>query len=179
MTKQFCLAISILWATTGLGAGAQDTPKASAPTVMATVMATAEARPVWVGVSAGDAEASAKWYQEKLGFHFTRKMDLPEHKLRIVFLELNGFTLELVEFRGSISFQTVQSRIPELKDRDHLRGFQKVGFQVKDVDALAAELKRNGVKLLMEPTDDREFHDRFLMLTDPDGNVLQFFQKMN
>ena len=59
-----------------------------------------------------------------------------------------------------------------------LLGFVKLGFQIAEVDALAAELKRDGTKLLMEPTEDREFHDRFLMLQDPDGNVLQFFQKL-
>lgn len=105
-------------------------------------------------------------------------MDLPEHKLRIAFLERNGFTLELIEFQQSVSLATIQNRIPELKDRDHLQRFAKLGFRITDVDALAAALKASGVKLRMEPTNDREFHDRFLLVEDPDGHTLQFFQDL-
>ncbi len=126
-----------------------------------------------------NADVSSKWYQEKLGFRVKKKMDLPQHKLRIVFLDLNDFTLELIEFQDSLSVATLQKRVPELRDRDHLQGFVKLGFQIRDVDVLAAELKRSGVKLRMEPTDDREFHDRFFLVEDPDGNLLQFFQKVN
>lgn len=133
---------------------------------------------VLAGISVADAKASAKWYQQKLHFYIYKTMDLPEHHLKIVFLDLNGFSLELIQFAGAMSFEVVKKRVPELTDRDRLLGFVKLGFQIAEVDALAAELKRDGTKLLMEPTEDREFHDRFLMLQDPDGNVLQFFQKL-
>jgi hypothetical protein len=46
------------------------------------------------------------------------------------------------------------------------------------VDALASALKGGGVKLRMEPTNDPQFHDRFLLVEDPDGNTLQFFQQL-
>lgn len=139
---------------------------------------TADARPYWAGISVSDADASARWYEEKLHFGLTKKMDLPQHKLRIVFLELNGFTLELVEFKDSVSFDTARKRIPELKDRDKLRGFVKLGFLVGNVDVLAGELKRAGVKLRIELTEDRAFGNKFFLVEDPDGNVLQFFQTL-
>ena len=118
-------------------------------------------------------------YEEKLGFRRTKTLDLPEHKLRIAFLELNGFTLELIQFQQSVSLADIRHSIPELKDRDHLQGFVKLGFRIPDVDALAASLKASGVKLRMEPTDDPQFHDRFLLVDDPEGNTLQFFQHLN
>jgi len=43
-------------------------------------------------------------------------MDLPGHNLRIVVLELNGFTLELIEFQESVAFEAVGMKIPELMD---------------------------------------------------------------
>ena len=153
----------------------QATQKGTAPAVASP---TADAKPYWAGLSVADADVSAKWYEEKLHFTLTRKMDLPEHKLRIRFLDLNGFTLELITFEDSVSFEAVQKRVPELKDRDKLQGFLKLGFRVSNVDVLATELKRNGVKLMVEPTDDRAFGDRFIMLKDLDGNVLQFFQEL-
>jgi hypothetical protein len=81
---------------------------------------TASATAVWAGVTVSNLDVSRKWYEERLGFRLSKNMDLPEHKLRIAFLELNGFTLELIEFQESVSLATITNRIPELKDRDHL-----------------------------------------------------------
>jgi methylmalonyl-CoA/ethylmalonyl-CoA epimerase len=137
---------------------------------------TADAKPYWAAISVADVDASARWYQDKLHFTVTRRMELPEHQLRIAFLDLAGFTLELVEFRDSVSLATVQARIPEVTARDKLQGFLKLGFLVEDVDRLAAELERSGVSLLMEPTDDKPPGLRFFLVEDNAGNVLQFFQ---
>ncbi|HEU4732738.1 MAG TPA: VOC family protein [Kofleriaceae bacterium] len=137
---------------------------------------TADAKPYWAAISVPDVDASARWYQDKLHFTVTRRMDLPEHQLRIVFLDLAGFTLELLELRDSVSLATVQARIPEVTAREKLQGFQKLGFLVGDVDRLAAELKRSGVTLRMEPTDEKPPGLRFFLVEDNAGNVLQFFQ---
>ena len=146
--------------------------------VPASKSTTAEVKPVWAGISVRDAEASAKWYQHNLHFEITKKMDLPEHKLGIVFMRLNGFTLELIEFRDSVSFEEAKKRVPELADRDKLQGFVKLDFQVKDVDALAGELEGHSIKLRMKPTDDPPFGQRFFLVEDNDGNTLQFFQPL-
>lgn len=82
---------------------------------------TADAKAIWAGITVANLEVSKNWYEAKLGFKLAKNMDLPEHKLRIAFLELNGFTLELIEFQQSVSLATIQNRIPELKDRDHLQ----------------------------------------------------------
>src|SRR5262249_1800396 len=42
-----------------------------------------------------------------------------------------------------------------IKNREHLQGFLKIGFAVSDVDALAAELKHLGAKLISEPRNDK------------------------
>ena len=55
----------------------------------------------------------------------------------------------------------------------------RLGFLISNVDALAAVLKARGIKLRMEPTDDREFHDCFFLVQYPDGNTLQFFQELH
>ncbi len=141
--------------------------------------ATADARPYWIGLSVPDAEASAIWYQEKLHFTIKKRLVLPEHQLRIVFLELNGYTIELVESRTGTSFDAVRKRIPEIKDRDNLHGFFKCGFLVSNVDALAAELRGAGVKLVSKPSDDRAFGVRQFLVEDNAGNVLQFFSTLH
>jgi len=147
------------------------------PGLHGTTSATAGARPVWVGISVPDVDASARWYQDKLHFTVARRMELPDHKLRIAFLALEGFTLELIELQGSVALDTLRSRPPEVA-RDQLQGFQKIGFQIRDVDRLAAELMRGGVSLVMAPTDDPPFGQRFFLVRDNAGNLLQFFQPL-
>jgi catechol 2,3-dioxygenase-like lactoylglutathione lyase family enzyme len=149
---------------------------AASPAPVATARSTtAGARPYWVGITVPDAEASARWYQDKLHFTVTKRMDLPAYKLRIVFLDLNGFTLELIEFQDLVSIEAVRQQIPALVDLDKLQGIRKIGFLVPDVDRLAAELERSGVTLRMKPTSGQPPELRFFLVDDNAGNVLQFF----
>jgi catechol 2,3-dioxygenase-like lactoylglutathione lyase family enzyme len=166
MKKQWLLTLSICFVLFSAVVAQLKSARAESPT---------DARPFWIGLSVPDAEASASWYQNKLHFTLKKRLVLPEHQLRIVFLELNGYTVELVESKTATSFETVQKRIPQVKQRDNLNGFFKAGFLVSDVDALAAELKRTGVKLISEPSDDRAFGVRQFLVEDNAGNVLQFF----
>lgn len=168
MVRRLCIAC-VLLVVAGCAAPRSIAPRSASPTVEATA--------VWAGIVVARLDVSTAWYRDNLGFRLARSMDLPAYKLRIAFLELNGFTLELVEFQSSVSLATVKERIAELEDRDHLQGFAKLGFRIPDVDALASALKGRGVKLRMEPTDEPEFHDRFFLVEDPDGNTLQFFQQ--
>ena len=46
-------------------------------------------------------------------------------------------------------------------------------FIVKDVDAVASELKRRGAKIEMEPVDFGNVA-RIMMVADPDGNRVEF-----
>lgn len=74
---------------------------------------------------------------------------------------------------------TVRKRVPEIKDRDNLNGFLKIGFLVSHVDGLAAELKRRGTTFVSEPSDDRAFGVRQFLVEDNAGNLLQFFQTLS
>ena len=153
-------------------------PLTSAQMVGTSSSIVADAHPYWVGLSVPDAEASASWYQEKLHFTIKKKLVVPEYQLKIVFLELNEYTIELVESKTATSFDTVRKRIPEIKDRDNLHGLFKIGFLVGNVDGLAAELKRGGTTLVSEPSDDRAFGVRQFLVEDNAGNMLQFFQTL-
>lgn len=140
--------------------------------------AAADLRPYWVALSVPNAEATANWYSENLAFTVTRRMSLPEHGLRIVFLEANGFHLELIESQDIVSFAAIRERLPQAKSRDRVQGYVKLGFMLEDVDALAAALKKKGIALRMEPTDDPAFGVRFFLVEDNAGNLLQFFQPL-
>ena len=158
-----------------LGCGSPSrTPAPSTPTPVAT-SPTAGAVASWAAITVTALDRSVAWYRDHLGFKPGRTIDAPKYQVRIAFLELGGFTLELIEFQQAVTPATLKARIPELEDRDHLVGFVKLGFRVADVDVLARSLEAAGITLRMKPTDDPELHDRFILVEDPDGNTLQFF----
>lgn len=53
----------------------------------------------------------------------------------------------------------------------------EVGFRVDDVDAQAQRLQEAGVEILTGPTD-RPWGERTLHFADPDGNIVEFAQKL-
>lgn len=71
-----------------------------------------------------------------------------------------------------------RSKLPELIGRD---GGEppcgEIGFLIEDVDAEATRLKGLGAQILSGPMD-RPWRERTLHIRDPDGNVIEFAQKL-
>jgi catechol 2,3-dioxygenase-like lactoylglutathione lyase family enzyme len=130
-------------------------------------------QPYLVGIGVADAGASAKWYEDKLGFVTYRRMDLPERGLKIVFLRSGAFRLELVEKAGAVALKKLAPDV----DEDQVLGLKKLAFAVGNVDAAAARLRTQGVRFVVEPFDDGPMKLRSFIVADPDGNLLQFMQE--
>jgi catechol 2,3-dioxygenase-like lactoylglutathione lyase family enzyme len=135
-------------------------------------------RPYLVSISVSNLDESLKWYGDNLGFEVVKRKDLPQYSLRIAFAELNGFQLELVEFKQSVSYESIKKQFPVIDDRAKIQGFGKLAFLVDDVEAMAAKLKSKGVKFERNVSDDKEFGVKWFIVTDNDGNWIQFFQKL-
>lgn len=71
-----------------------------------------------------------------------------------------------------------RSKLPELIGRD---GGDppcgEIGFLIDDVDAEAERLRGLGVEILTGPVD-RPWRERTLHIADPDGNIIEFAQKL-
>ncbi|MCW4352927.1 VOC family protein [Hoyosella sp. YIM 151337] len=53
----------------------------------------------------------------------------------------------------------------------------EIGFRVRDIDAVARTLRERGVEPLTGPVD-RPWGERTMHIADPDGNVIEFAQKI-
>jgi methylmalonyl-CoA/ethylmalonyl-CoA epimerase len=136
------------------------------------------ARPYLVSVSVADLDETLKWYREKMGFALVRKMELPEHKLRMAFVDLDGFQLELIEFKQSVPYDAIRKQFPVVDDRAKVQGLGKLAFRVDDIETAAAEMKDKGATFVRDVTDNKEFGERWFMVADNSGNIIQFIQKM-
>jgi lactoylglutathione lyase len=71
-----------------------------------------------------------------------------------------------------------RSKLPELIGREAGSApCSEVGFLVEDVDREADRLTGLGVEILSGPVD-RAWGERTLHIADPDGNIIEFAQKL-
>jgi catechol 2,3-dioxygenase-like lactoylglutathione lyase family enzyme len=119
----------------------------------------ASLEPAFAGIYVADAEKAARWYAEVLGYRIVKPPATIAVGVRMAMLERADSRIELIEAAG-------------------WRGIFKIGFDVDDVDAMAARLKRDGVRIVVPPFDDPQFGVRSFIAADPDGNNLQFFSPL-
>jgi lactoylglutathione lyase len=71
-----------------------------------------------------------------------------------------------------------RSKLPELIGREGgTAPCGEIGFLIDDVDAEADRLRGLGVELLTGPVD-RPWRERTMHIADPDGNVVEYAQRL-
>lgn len=71
-----------------------------------------------------------------------------------------------------------RSKLPELIGREGGNPPSgEIGFLIDDVDAEAERLRGLGAEILRGPVD-RPWRERTLHIADPDGNIIEFAQKL-
>jgi len=135
-------------------------------------------QPYLVALSVADLDRTVAWYQQNLGFEVKKKADFPEHKVRIAMMAGGDFWLELIERQGAKPWK---DHLPSLKDSMDIHGLKKMAFAAKDVTGLFEAFKAQGVTISNPPwTDDfLGFRVKTFICKDPDGNSIQFFQKLD
>ncbi|MGH3951779.1 MAG: VOC family protein [Pseudonocardiaceae bacterium] len=107
-------------------------------------------------------ERSVAFYRDVIGLH--------------VRIDGDGYVEFAVQNTKFALFE--RAKLPELIGRDGGRApCGEIGFIVDDVDAEAARLREAGVQILTGPVD-RPWRERTLHIADPDGNVVEFAQKL-
>jgi lactoylglutathione lyase len=110
----------------------------------------------------GSLERSVTFYRDVIGL-----------KVRI---EGDGYVeFEMLNTKFSL-FE--RSKLPELIGREGGNApCGEIGFLVENADEEAERLKGLGVEILSGPID-RPWHERTLHILDPDGNIIEFAQKL-
>lgn len=136
-----------------------------------------------VGLCVRDVDASIEFYCGALGFTevgrmnvqdgaTARLLDVPGLVLDLVYLERDGFRIELL---GYTSPGTVGDATPRPMNA---LGFTHLSFRVDDPDALAKQAVEHGGRVLEDRTVAFSGGNRGLMVTDPDGNLLELIERI-
>lgn len=136
-----------------------------------------------VGVCVRDIEKSTDFYCAALGFEkiggmlvddaaSARLLDVDGLVLELVYLQRDGFRLELLGYAAPGTTGGVEPRAM------NALGFTHLSFRVDDLDALAAAVVEHGGQLLADRSVAFVGGNRGLMLTDPDGNLLELIERV-
>jgi extradiol dioxygenase family protein len=122
-----------------------------------------------------DAPASAKWYQEMLGFHSLRDSTGPGGKSRTIMLEAQGVIIEIIQIQESFAVNDVTER-----REDRLQGIKKIGIVISNesFDAVHRALKAKKVTFLGDVFQDQDLKMRTFVIKDNFGNRVQFFSNL-
>jgi catechol 2,3-dioxygenase-like lactoylglutathione lyase family enzyme len=134
-----------------------------------------------IGLCVSDLDRSVEFYREALGFDEVARMhvdgpetaqllDVPGLVLDLVYLQRDGFRLELLSYSEPGVHEEVRRR------RMNAVGFTHLSFRVKDANELVARIERSGGRAWPERTVTFAGGNRGLMASDPDGNWLELIE---
>ena len=98
-----------------------------------------------VAIATADLEAASALYRDALGANVSAPMDLPEHGVTVVFVELPNSKVELLRPLGA------GSPIAKFLDRNPDGGIHHICYEVADLAAAEARLIAHGARALGAP----------------------------
>jgi catechol 2,3-dioxygenase-like lactoylglutathione lyase family enzyme len=137
-----------------------------------------------IGLCVADIGRSADFYCAALGFAEVGRMtvdddaserllDVPGLVLDLVYLERDGYRLELLGYTAPGTQGDT-----DLRPMNRL-GFTHLSFRVDDPDSVSAAIVEHGGRLLADRTVAFAGGNRGLMLSDPDGNLLELIERLS
>jgi len=109
-------------------------------------------------VVTGDLERTIAFYRDNLGFIEERRLEVAEMKMRICYLDRNGFRIEILEQSGVTS-----------------TGLKHLAFTTGDIDSAHAAFKEAGAGLLHDRVQESAGM-RLFFLRGPEGELLEIME---
>jgi methylmalonyl-CoA/ethylmalonyl-CoA epimerase len=126
-----------------------------------------------VAIAVADLEAAAALYRTSLGARVSEPASLPEHGVRVVFVELPNTKIELLQPLGE------NSPIARFLQKNPDGGMHHLCFEVDDILAARDQLKRAGARVLGDGSPKIGAHGKpvlFLHPKDFSGTLIELEQ---
>ena len=126
------------------------------------------------GISVYNMEESIEWYRKNLGFEVVKEDGfVPPLKARIVFMEKDGFQLELFEYESPKAIP--KDRLTPNSDLQTV-GTKHIAFATDDMAALKAAFTENNVDIAHEVSMGGE---AVMFVRDCNGILIEFIQSVS
>jgi methylmalonyl-CoA/ethylmalonyl-CoA epimerase len=126
-----------------------------------------------VTLSVADLNQTATWYKDKLGFTEVKRKDYPEFSTALVFLEKNGYRVELI-YDSNAKAGITRSDPPT---HTGVHGISQFAFETDDLPAVRSQLEERGVEIVWQ-FENADLEARFLFIRDPEQNLIQFLERL-
>jgi methylmalonyl-CoA/ethylmalonyl-CoA epimerase len=114
-----------------------------------------------VAIAVGDLEGAAATYRDLLGARVSEPRALPEHGVRVVFVELANTRIELMQPLGDAS------PIAGFLERNPGGGLHHVCYEVDDIMAARENLLRAGARVLGDGEPRIGAHGKRVLFVHP------------
>ena len=130
--------------------------------------------PYFQALVVSNIDTATSWYSKVLKLKLRNRVDSEERGFKQAILHNDKTMVELVELKNMVSENEALKSFPE---RTRLIGFYKIGFIADDLDECHNRLEKFNVKFYGKTVTDSVSGKRTFLVTDPDGNLVQFFEK--
>ena len=114
-----------------------------------------------IAIAVPDLTAAAALYRDTLGAKVSDPIDLPEHGVTTVFVELANSKIELIHPLGE------DSMIENYLKRSPDGGMHHICFEVTDIIAARDQLKREGARVLGDGQPRIGAHGKSVLFLNP------------
>ena len=114
-----------------------------------------------IAIAVPDLTAAAALYRDTLGAKVSDPIDLPEHGVTTVFVELANSKIELIHPLGEDS--TIKNYLKRPPDG----GMHHICFEVTDIIAARDQLKREGARVLGDGQPRIGAHGKSVLFLNP------------
>ncbi len=114
-----------------------------------------------IAIAVPDLTAAAALYRDTLGAKVSDPIDLPEHGVTTVFVELANSKIELIHPLGQES--TIENYLKRSPDG----GMHHICFEVIDIIAARDQLKREGARVLGDGEPRIGAHGKSVLFLNP------------
>ena len=121
-----------------------------------------------------DIDVSIAWYTDIMGLETLNKQESPDAGFKQANLKGGTILIELIELDKA---QAAKDIIPNYTTKTRIEGFFKIGFSIANFDTWIKHLKLKKVEFHGTVVTDKTTGKRMVIIKDPDGNRIQFFEK--
>ena len=131
-------------------------------------------KPLHLGISVPDIEASIAWYRDMFGFSVEKRMNLEALNAKIVFIKQGDFRIELFEVAGAEPMPESR-RYPNTDIATH--GTKHLAFEVQDLRQLMEDLKKKDLDVA---SDVHEIEGTIMaFIRDNSGVLIELIQYLD
>lgn len=114
-----------------------------------------------VAIAVPDLGAAAAIYRDTLGANVSEPVELPEHGVITVFVELPNTKIELLHPMGE------NSPIAKFLENNPSGGMHHVCYEVDDIEASAAKMQQSGARVLGDGKPKIGAHNKPVLFLHP------------